>query len=232
MKLSVIVPVFNEERNILSVIEMVLAVRLGDNIEKEIIIVDDGSTDNTKNRIGTLNGIENLRIFYHETNKGKGAAVKTALRYATGDIVVIQDADLEYNPQDLPKLIEPIIKRETSVVYGSRILNMANSRGRLDHYMGGRLVTLITNLLYGSALTDEPTCYKAFETNLLKKFQLTENDFSWEPEITAKILKGNYKIVEVPISYRYRTLSEGKKLRYKDGIKAVFILFKYKFFEN
>lgn len=226
MKLSVVIPVYNERGTVREIIEKVIAV----NLDKEIIVVDDGSTDGTKDVLANL--LEEhlpVKIFYHDNNLGKGAAVRTAVKFITGDVVIIQDADLEYNPQEYPQLIRPILDKKTKVVYGSRILNKNNTQGRWDYFLGGRLVTLATNVIYGSNLTDEPTCYKVFDAALIKGINIESDGFSWEPEITAKILKAGYKIIEIPVSYKHRAKSEGKKIKYSDGIKAIFTIFKYRF---
>lgn len=228
MTLSIIIPVYNESVTILDIIEKVKRVDLKE-IKRQIVIVDDGSTDSTKDKLKKLPAENDLRIIYQQTNKGKGAAIKTALTQVTGDIVVIQDADLEYNPAEFPTLIEPILSKTAKVVYGSRILRKNNARGKLFYYLGGKFITFTTNLLYGSHLSDEPTCYKAFDAKLLKSFTIDENGFAWEPEITAKILKAGHKILEIPISYKPRSALEGKKIKFKDGIQAVLTLLKYRF---
>ena len=224
MKLSIIIPVYNEESTIEKLLNKVRCVNTPD-IEKEIIIINDASTDQTSE---ILKKQKDLKIIHHQKNQGKGAAFKTGLKYCSGDIVVVQDADLEYDPQDIKLCVEPILKGQAQVVYGSRELNKKNkAHSSFMFFLGGRLVTMVTNLLYSSHLTDEPTCYKCFETKLLKSININGKGFEWEPEITAKILKKGVKIKEVPIKYFPR--KKGKKMKYRDGLKAIWTLIKYKF---
>ncbi len=227
-KVSIIIPAFNEEKTINALLKKVYNIRLLKNIQKEIIVVDDGSNDQTRNILRNQALNKNLRLFLHNTNQGKGAAIKTGLKHANGDIIVIQDADLEYNPQDINKCIEPIVKEKAKVVYGSRELGKKNKNSDLLFFLGGKLVTLICNLLYGSNLTDEPTCYKCFDKKFLNSFKMESNGFEWEPEITAKILKSGQEIKEVPINY-YPRNKKDKKINYLDGIKAIWMLIKYRF---
>lgn len=223
MKLSIIIPVYNEEKAVLQLIDKVKAVGLG----KEIIIVNDGSTDGTKEILNRISD-ENVKIIHHSQNLGKGAAIRTALSYISGDIVIIQDADLEYDPNDYHKLIAPILNGEAEVVYGSRILSKSK-RSYLRYYWGGKLLTLLTNILYSTKLTDQPTGYKVFKTDVLKKIRLTCNGFDFCSEVTAKIAKRGYKIKEVPISYNPRTFQQGKKLTWKGGVRSVWTLLRIKF---
>ncbi len=219
MRLSVIIPAFNEKANIEEVLR-----RLGSvGLEMQVIVVDDGSTDGTRELLEGWREYE-LLVVSHSRNRGKGAAVRTGLAHATGDIVVIQDADLEYDPQDFHAMLEPIRRQGAQVVYGSRILNADNPRGGLRFYAGGRLVTLATNLLYGCRLTDEPTCYKMFRSDVLRRISIESDGFEWEPEVTAKILKQGIRIVEVPISYAPRSVAEGKKIKARDGALALWTL--------
>jgi len=228
MKLSVIIPVYNEERTLLEVVSKVKKVSL----DKEIIIVNDGSTDRTAEIIETIKKHEknpHIKILQHEKNLGKGAAVRTGLNNATGDIVLIQDADLEYEPADYKKLIEPIINKGASVVYGTRIFSLSKKDMHTLHYFGNKILTLITNLLYGCKISDMETCYKIFKKDVLKGITLRSRGFEFEPEITAKLLKNGYKIYEVPIVFKPRTFDEGKKITWRDGVKAVYYLIKYRF---
>jgi glycosyltransferase involved in cell wall biosynthesis len=229
MKLSIIIPVYNEEKTILKVLDKVKKVKLND-ITKEIILVDDFSTDGTKNILSELKD-SSLKIFFHQKNHGKGAAIRTALKHATGDIIIIQDADLEYEPEEYPKLLEPIIENETKVVYGSRLKAIRKNIKNMYklHYIGNTVLTLMTNLLYGSMISDMETCYKVFKKEVLNDIKLKSKRFDFEPEITAKILKKGYKIKEVPITFMGRNFSEGKKITWKDGVKALYYLIKYRF---
>jgi dolichol-phosphate mannosyltransferase len=226
MKLSIVIPAYNEEKTLLKVLEKVKKVDLG-SIEKEIIIVDDASKDNTAEIIRKLP--KSIKRAFHAKNQGKGAAVRDGIEKATGDIVIIQDADLEYDPEDYKKVIKPIVDGKAEVVYGSRALNKNNRYSYVSFMLGGKLVTFMTNLLFFSRLTDEPTCYKTFKASVIKKIKIEHNRFEWEPEVTAKILKKGIKILEVPISYIPRTKKQGKKINWKDGILAIWTLFKYRF---
>lgn len=222
MMVSIVIPAYNEEGTIKQVIEKVTKI----DIEKEIIVVDDGSTDKTYEKIKNIDGIKILR---HEKNTGKGAAIKTALKNALGDIFLVQDADLELDPEQIPNLIGPIVEGKAEVVYGSR--NLVKQKGNRSplFYAGGIAVTFITNFLFNTKLTDEPCGYKIFKTNVLKSIKIKSNRFEWEPEVTAKIAKKGIKICEVPVVASSRSLKEGKKLRRRDGLKALFVLLKYRF---
>ncbi len=218
MKLSVLIPVYNEEAGVATILERVAAVP----VEKEIIVVDDCSSDRTWEILQRIN-IPGLRLFRHEVNKGKGAGIRTALAEATGDAIIIQDADLEYDPQDYLKLLPPLINGTAKVVYGARPL----SKQKLLLYLGNTFLTVVTNLLYGTRLTDMETCYKLMAAEVAKGLTIECNRFDLEPEITAKIARRGYKIVEVPISYEPR---EEKKLSpWKDGLPALRALIKYRF---
>lgn len=199
-------------------------------LEKELIIVDDGSTDGTREVLERLDGLKTpVRVLFHAQNMGKGAALRTALTYATGDIILIQDADLEYDPQEYTELLVPILAGRADVVYGSRIRGGKPVRDfSLLYLWGNKFVTFVANLLYGAALTDMETCYKIFRADVIKNIQIRANRFEFEPEITAKVLRRGYKIVELPISYYGRDRAEGKKLTWRDGIGALWVLLKYR----
>jgi glycosyltransferase involved in cell wall biosynthesis len=233
MKLSIIIPVYNEEKTVALILEKVSKVKL-DGVEKEIIVVDDGSTDDTVAIISKSK--LNFVFIKHTKNQGKGAAVRTAIKKATGDYIIIQDADLEYNPQDIPKLLEKIKQGSAKVVYGTRLKRLPNfSRDeRLHvskiHYLGNKFLSLVTSILYFHWVTDMETCYKLFPKKALEGVSLHAKGFELEPEITAKLLKKGYKIVEVPISTKPRGYDEGKKLNtVRDGSKALWSLVKYRF---
>lgn len=223
LTLSIIIPVFNEKKFIRKVLDIVKSVKIG-SIRKEIIIVDDYSTDGTRDILKKLKG---YRIFYHDKNMGKGAAVRTGLAHATGDIILIQDADLEYDPHDYPKLLKPILDGKTKVVYGSRFMDKHRPRYFL-YYLGNVSLTIATNLIYGCKMTDMWTCYKVFMREVAQKLRLRSNRFNFDPEITAKILKNGYRIYEVPIRYECRDFKEGKKISWRDGIKALFALVRFR----
>lgn len=222
---SVIVPAFNEAATILPLLESLRSVRFP--VERQIVVVDDGSVDETPKLLAALPDPD-VRVLTHPENRGKGAAIRTGLEAAEGEIVAIQDADLEYDPTELPKLVEPILRGEADVVYGSRILNPENPASYRVFYWGGRFLSLCTNLLYGSSITDEPTCYKVFRTELLRSLNLECVRFEFCPEATAKLLLRGVRIHEIPISYRPRRVDEGKKIGWRDGIEAVWTLLKHR----
>jgi len=226
-KLSIIIPVFNEEDKVKEILKKVLEVKLP--FKKEIIIIDDNSTDKTLEKIKEIAKMnDNFKIITHSKNKGKGSAIRTGLKYATGTIIGVQDADLEYNPKDYLKLIEPLLKKEFFVVYGSRFLeDYKHIKNRF--YYGNRFLSLITSLLYLHKITDMETCYKFFRREVLEGIKLKSKRFEIEPEITSKILKRGYKIKEIPIYYNPRTEKQGKKIKPKDGILAIWTLIKYRF---
>ncbi|HPM77865.1 MAG TPA: glycosyltransferase family 2 protein [bacterium] len=225
MKLSILMPVFNEKTTIEEIVKQVMSVDL----DKELIIVDDGSTDGTvailKEKVEPL---PNVRVYYHGVNQGKGAAIRTGKQYIEGDIAIIQDADLEYDPNDYHTLIDPIVKKKADVVYGSRFLGPRRAF-LFWHYLGNRFLTFVTNLLYDTMLTDMETCYKAFRAHILKEITIRSNRFDFEPEITAKVFKRGYKVFEVPIYYSGRDFSEGKKISWKDGFRAIWTIIKFRF---
>ncbi len=227
MKLSVIVPVYNEVDTIQTVLANILSVEL----DKEIIIVDDGSTDGTQEWLQKLDQSEDLRILFQSKNQGKGAALRRALPTVSGEIVVFQDADLEYDPQDYLKLIKPIVNDQADVVYGSRFKGEAPHRMLLFwHYFGNQFLTFLSNVLSNLNLSDMETCYKMFRAELIPKLNLKENRFGIEPEITAKFAKLKVRIYEVGISYFGRTYREGKKIGWKDGLRAVWCILRYNLF--
>ncbi|MDO8424451.1 MAG: glycosyltransferase family 2 protein [bacterium] len=221
MTVSIIIPVYNEERTILKVIEKVSQLPF----KKEVIIVNDGSSDNTALELKKIKG-KGVLVFSHVKNRGKGAAIKSGIKKATGDIIAIQDADLEYNPKELLKLITPIIKDEADVVYGSRFLTVEHRKG--IYYLGNRLLTYLTQLLFWKKISDMETCYKVFSGKVLRKIHINSNRFDFEPEITAKILKLGIRFKELPISYKSRSHKEGKKLTWKDGLQAAAALIRYR----
>lgn len=222
---SVIIPVYNEEDTILEVIRRVKAV----DIYKEILVVDDGSTDGTTSKLLSLNGDGEVHLFSHPLRQGKGSAIRTALQHARGDLVIIQDADLEYDPQDYIEMVNLIRQKGASVIYGSRLLDSKNQKSYLRYFLGGKIITWLTNLLYGCSLTDESTCYKLFRTDVLKSLELQCKGFEFCPEVTAKIRKKGIEIREVPISYTPRKFEEGKKIKWRDGLQAIWTLLKYRY---
>jgi glycosyltransferase involved in cell wall biosynthesis len=228
-KLSVIVPVFNERNTVVEILRRMRAVALPASLELEIVVVDDGSSDGTREVLKQL-GDSTVRVVNHDTNYGKGAAVRTGIAHATGDLVLIQDADLEYDPEDWPKLLNPILKGKARVVYGSRFTGERRNMLFL-HWVGNRFLSLMTNLLYNTTLSDMETCYKLFERDLVAGLDLRANRFDIEPEITAKLLKRKVRIYEVPISYTGREFEEGKKITWRDGFIALWTLIKYRFTE-
>ncbi len=226
MKLSVVIPVFNEIRTIEEIIRRVQAV----NLDKELILIDDYSTDGTREYLQKLSA-PNILVLFHEKNQGKGAALQTGFEHVTGDIVVIQDADLEYDPEEYPLLLNPILMSKADVVYGSRFLTGAERRVLLFwHSLGNRFLTFLSNMITDLNLTDMETCYKMFRADILKEIKIEQKRFGFEPEFTVKIAKKHYHIYEVGISYHGRDYSEGKKIGWRDGVAVLWCLLKYRFF--
>jgi glycosyltransferase involved in cell wall biosynthesis len=230
MKLSVIIPAYNEERTLAEVIEAVQAVDLaeplGVEMDREIVVIDDGSTDSTAGILAGYDGQPEIRVIRHERNRGKGAAIRSGFAAATGDVVIIQDADMEYDPRELPRLLEPIVLGRADVVYGSRLSGGRPQRVYLFwHLVGNRFLTLLTNILFNSTLTDMETGYKVFRREVVQSFDLRENTFRIEPEMTAQVLLNpKLRVYELPISYYGRTYEEGKKITWRDGFGAIVTL--------
>jgi glycosyltransferase involved in cell wall biosynthesis len=228
MQISVVIPVYNEVSTIREIVARVQAVDL----DKEIIIVDDGSTDGTREQLKEIAlSQENAKVLYHDHNQGKGAALRTGFESATGDIVIIQDADLEYDPREYPVLLEPILDGRADIVYGSRFLGGPHRVLFFWHYLGNKFLTLLSNALTNLNLTDMETCYKVFRREVLSDIQLKSNRFGFEPEFTAKIARKDFRIYETSISYSGRTYAEGKKIGWKDGIKAIVAIIWFRFFD-
>jgi glycosyltransferase involved in cell wall biosynthesis len=225
MKLSVIIPIFNEKDTLKEIISRVQET----GIPNEIILVDDGSSDGTINIVKEYEGKEGFRIIIHNKNQGKGAAVRSGLNAATGDVLLIQDADLEYDPRDYPTLLKPIEEGLADVVYGSRFLGGSRRVAMFWHMVANKLLTLFTNVLYNTILTDMETGYKVFKKEVVEDMPLHAKRFEFEPEFTAKILKRKYRIFEVPISFNPRGYEEGKKIGLSDAFEAIWALMKYRF---
>ena len=229
MKISIVIPVFNEVNTVREVVEKVRNLPF----EKEIIIVDDGSTDGSREVIKAMEkeygNNPNMKFIYHPKNMGKGTAIRSALKLVEGDVVVIQDADLELNPEEIPLLLKPILENNAQVVYGSRFLKPEQRKRSFLRNLANWILSILASVLYGQRITDEATGYKVFRTEILKELNLKSKGFEFCPEVTAKVLKRGEKIVEVPVSYDPRTAEEGKKICWKDGFKAVYTLLKYRF---
>ena len=224
MKLTIIIPTYNEVGTIFEVIKKVKEV----SSDKEIIVVDDGSTDGIRNILKERR--DGVKVLFHDTNQGKGAAIRTALPHVTGDIVIIQDADLEYDPSEYPRLISPILEGKADVVYGSRLMGGPHRVLFYWHSVGNKIITTLSNIFTDLNLSDMETGYKVFRAEVLKKIKIESNRFGFEPEITAKIAKMGCRIYEVPISYWGRDYSEGKKIKWKDGVAAIYWIIKYNLF--
>jgi glycosyltransferase involved in cell wall biosynthesis len=224
-KLSVIVPIFNERNTVVEIMRRMRVVELP--IEREFILVDDGSSDGTRQVLQQL-GDSTVRVISHPANRGKGAAIRTALEHVSGDLVLIQDADLEYDPEDWPKLLAPIFRGKATVVYGSRFTGERRNMLFL-HWMGNRMLSLTTNVLYNTTLSDMETCYKLFDRRVFDGVTIRSDRFDFEPEITAKVLRKGVRIYEVPISYAGREFHEGKKITWRDGFAALYALVKFRF---
>ncbi len=225
LKLSVIIPCYNERPTVATVIDRVRAVGLA----HEIIVVDDGSTDGSREVLAQIDPRDDLKIILHDHNQGKGAAVRTGFKAATGDVFLIQDADLEYDPREYPILLRPIEEGISKVVYGSRFLGGPRKAMFFWNMVANRTLTFVTNILYNAILSDMETCYKVFRAEVVREIPLRSRRFDFEPEITAKVLKRGYRIYEVPISYNGREWEEGKKITWKDGVIAMWTLFRYRF---
>lgn len=228
-KLSIVIPIYNEAEHLEEILRQIEAVDIG--MEKELILVDDCSTDGTRDILEKLQDSRDnsAKIFYHEINRGKGATLRTGFQHITGDITLVQDADLEYDPQDYPKLLKPILDNEANVVYGSRFME-GRQHGLLRSYLANRFLTSLSNFVNGTNITDMETCYKVIKSDILKDITLRSDRFGFEPEITAKLAKRKCKIVDVPISYRGRDYHEGKTVSWKDGVAAIFHIIRFRFF--
>lgn len=227
MKVSIVMPAYNEAATIVEMVGKVLAVDLG--CSTELIIVDDASVDGTREVLNAVIGGSNVRVLFHDRNQGKGAAIRTGLAHVTGDIVVIQDADLEYDPSDLPRLIAPIVRGRADVVYGNRFHGEAHRVLYFWHSVGNGVLTLICNMLTNLNLSDMEVGYKAFRADVFQRIRLRSNRFGFEPEVTAKVAKLGCRLYEVPISYYGRTYAEGKKITWKDGVSALWCIVRYRF---
>ena len=230
MRLSIVIPVFNERTTLPALLESVARVSL----DKEILIVDDGSTDGTREYLKDMaqNPGEGVRVLFHDRNRGKGAALRTGFREVAGDIVIIQDADLEYDPQDYPALLKPILDGRADVVYGSRFLGGPHRVLFFWHYLGNKILTLISNMLTNLNLSDMETCYKVFRSEVVKNLTFTSDGFAIEAEMTVKIARAGYRVYETPISYSGRDYSEGKKITWKDAFPTLWALIKHRFFSG
>jgi glycosyltransferase involved in cell wall biosynthesis len=225
MKLSVIIPIYNEKESIEEIVRRVQATGLAD----EIVLVDDGSVDGTRQILPAMNGVGGVRVIMHEKNQGKGAAVRTGMNAACGEIMLIQDADLEYDPRDYPALLKPLDEGLADVVYGSRFLGGPRRATMFWHMVANQMLTFMTNILYDTILTDMETGYKVFRRKVVDGMPIHARRFDFEPEFTAKVLKRNYRIYEIPISFNPRDYSQGKKIKLRDAFEAVWTLLKYRF---
>jgi glycosyltransferase involved in cell wall biosynthesis len=224
LELSVIIPVYNEAETLDEIMAAVTAL----SVDKEIILVDDGSTDGSREKLQQFENQDRIRVLYHDRNQGKGAAIRTGVAAAVGDLVIIQDADLEYDPREIPMLMQPVLAGKADVVYGSRFMGAGPHRVLYFwHYVGNRGLTLLSNMFTNLNLTDMETCYKLFRREVIQSITIEESRFGMEPEITAKLAKGNWRIYEIGISYAGRTYDEGKKIGWRDGVWAVWCILKY-----
>jgi glycosyltransferase involved in cell wall biosynthesis len=227
VKLSIVIPIYNEETTLATIIDKVLATPY----EKEIILIDDFSTDGTREILKEYEDRKEFQVLYHKHNQGKGAALRTGFAGATGDVIIIQDADLEYNPEDYGVLLEPILDDRADVVFGSRFLGGPHRVLFFWHYQGNKFLTTVSNMFTNLNLTDMETGYKAFTLEVAQSIKLKCNRFGFEPEFTSKVAKNHFRIYEVPISYNGRDYSEGKKITWKDGFAALWFIFKFRFFD-
>ena len=229
-RLSVVVPVYNEERTVDTLIHAVLATPLPDGIEREVIVVDDASTDGTRQKLAAFDGDPRVRVFSQSVNRGKGAALRRGFAEAQGDFAIVQDADLEYDPLEYSKLLAPILDGKADVVFGSRFAGSGARRVLFFwHMVGNRVLTLLSNMTTNLNLTDMETCYKMFRTDVLRRIRIEEDRFGFEPEITAKVARLGVRVYEVGISYAGRTYEEGKKIGWRDGVRALWCIVKYGF---
>lgn len=232
MKLSVVIPAYNERQTVKTLLDRVAGAPIPESLELEMVVVDDGSKDGTREYLRELEAAQTppFRLVEHPENRGKGAALRTGFQEATGDIILIQDADLEYNPRDYPVLLQPILEDEADVVYGSRFLGGPHRVLFFWHYLGNRALTTLSNMFTDLNLSDMETCYKVFRAPLIKGLELRSDRFGIEPEMTAKLAKSQARIYEVPISYHGRTYAEGKKIGWKDGVQAIYCILRYNIF--